>query len=75
MSWFVGLNVLNLALWWFFIAEVVFLGFGFTSWFRFFPPFLLKEKVEPKVQGHSTAPHEWPASARQQSLDFGASLR
>jgi hypothetical protein len=36
----------------------------FCYWFRFFPPFLLKEKVEPKVQGHSTAPHEWPASAR-----------
>jgi len=28
-----------------------FLGFGFTYWFRSFPPFLLKEKVEPKVQG------------------------
>jgi len=30
----------------------------------------LKEKVEPKVQGHSTAPHEWPASAQQQSADL-----
>jgi hypothetical protein len=33
------------------------------------------QKVEQKDQGHSTAPHEWPASARQQSLSFGLDLR
>jgi hypothetical protein len=73
MSWFVGLNVLNLALWWFFITWLIdlFLSFMFQS----FPLFALMQKVEQKDQGHSTAPHEWPASARQQSLDFGASLR
>jgi hypothetical protein len=52
-----------------------FLVFGFSAWFRSFPLFALMQKVEQKDQGHSTAPHEWPASARQQSLSFGLDLR
>jgi hypothetical protein len=39
-----------------------------------FPLFALMQKVEQKDQGHSTAPHEWPASARQQSLCFELGL-